>query len=273
VGDVMCLLFVVGVALLLRGKTLSGDQASPRRFGLFLLLPFAIAGGASLAHVYPYGGTRHVAFLVIPGVAGMSFAIARLAAGRWARGTAIAAFIIAVCVAFGKPHRPAMERADQSRMHMTAAMEFLQQNVAEQNNDAQNSDASSLIFTDYQSDLILGHYLCRQQIISFEASIQDFEAFSCGPRVVSASYKGATHFTAENFVPLWTHMVETYRLKPGDTVWVFQAGWEADLPEDLRSEDLRSHVAEFRDLRFESFGNNIKIFKMPVGQPVPAAAP
>jgi 4-amino-4-deoxy-L-arabinose transferase-like glycosyltransferase len=255
VGDAMCLFFVVGVVLLLRGNALAEDQTSPRRLGLLLLLPFAIAGAASLAHVYPYGGVRQLAFLAIPGVAGVSLTTARLAAGRWVRGLAIAGLVLAVCIAFGKPRRPTMDRADQSRAQMEAAMEFLKQND------------DSLIFTDYQSDLILGHYLCRQQPISFEPSIPEFEAFSCGHRVVSANYKAATHFTSSNFMDLWNHLVETYRLKPGDTVWVFQAGWDSDLPEELRS-----HVAEFHDLRFESFGNNIKVFRMTVGQPMPAAA-
>lgn len=263
VGDGVGLLFVVGVALLLRDKGQREDRNASRRLGIFLLLPFAIAASASLAHVYPYGGTRHIAFLIIPGLAGVSVAMARLAGGRWNRGLAIAAFIIVACVAFGKPRRPRMDRVDQSRMQMAAAMGFVGQNVA-----GQNSAASDLIFTDYQSDLILGHYLCRQKPISFETSSPDFEVFSCGPRVVSASYKTATLFTTHNFMTLSTRLVETYRLKPGDAVWVFQAGWDANLPEDLRE-----HFTEFHDLPFESFGNNIKIFKMTVGQPMPAAVP
>jgi hypothetical protein len=62
--------------------------------------------------------------------------------------------------------------------------------------------------------------------------------------------------------------VQAYGLKPGDTVWIFQAGWGVALPEDLQK-----NFAEFRNLHFESFGNNIKIFKMTVGQPMPAALP
>ncbi len=158
VGDVMGLLFVVAVVLLLRGKGFPEDRTSSRRLGLFLLLPFAIAGIASLAHVYPYGGTRHIAFLIIPAIAGVSVALARLAAGKWRRGLAIAAVIIVACVAFGKPRQPRMNRADQSRKHMAEAMDFVRKNV----------DPSNLVFTDYQSDLILGHYLCRQRPISFD---------------------------------------------------------------------------------------------------------
>jgi 4-amino-4-deoxy-L-arabinose transferase-like glycosyltransferase len=257
VGDVMGLLFIVGAVLLLRGKSFATDQSSSRRLGLFLLLPFAVAAGASLAHVYPYGGTRHIAFLIIPGIAGVSVAIAQLPSGRWARGLMIAVCVIAVCVALGKTRRPRVDRADQSRANMAAAMEFVRQNI----------DPSALIFTDYESDLVLGHYLCDQQPISFETTYPEFEAFSCGHRVVSASYKSATVFTPANFVSLWDRLVEAYRLRPKDTVWVAQAGWDADLPENLQSS-----FAEFHDLHFESFGKNIKIFKMTVGSDAHSSA-
>jgi hypothetical protein len=258
VGDVMGLLFLVGVVLLLRGKGLP-DRTSSRRLGLFLLLPFAIAGGVSLAHLYPYGGTRHMAFLIIPGVAGISVAIASLAVGRWARGIVIAALVIVACVAFGKPRQPRMERADQSRKNMTAAMDFVSQKI----------DPSDLIFTDYQTDLMLGHYLCQQRPISPEAAPDDFEQFSCGGhRVASTDYKSEWMFWADNFPNAWQRVVPAYRLKPGDTVWIVQSGWGVDLPADLQK-----HFAEFHDLRFESFGKNIKIFKMTVGQPMPAAVP
>jgi hypothetical protein len=141
---------------------------------------------------------------------------------------------------------------------MAAALEFVNENVG----------ASDLLFTDYMSDLVVGHYLCRQQPISFEVSIKDFEVFSCGHRVVSASYKVATLFTPETFLSSWQRLIETYRLKSGDPVWIIQAGWDVNLPEDLQN-----RFAEFHDLRFESFGKNIKIFKMTVGQPMPAAVP
>jgi hypothetical protein len=256
VGDAMALLFVLGVILLFRGKGFPQDLKSSRRLGLFLLLPFAIIGGACLAHVYPYGGTRHVAFLIIPAIAGVSVAIARLAAGRWNRALTIAGLIVVACLVFGKPRQPWIERADQSRTNMAEAMDFMRKNVA----------PSDLIFTDYQSDLILGHYLCRQRPISFDPAPAHYEQFSCeGYRVASADYKTAWMLWGDNFPKEWQRVVQSYNLKPGDTVWVVQMGWGIYLPEDLRK-----HFAEFRDLHFNSFGNNIKVFKMTVGQPVPA---
>jgi hypothetical protein len=258
VGDVMGVFFVVGLVSLLLGKPVAGDQHASRGLGWLLLLAFAIAAGASLAHVYPYGGTRHVAFLIIPGVTGVSVAIARLAAGGWPRALVITTFVIVACVAFGKTRQPRMDRADQSRAHMTAAVEFVKQNVTR----------SDLVFSDYQTDLVLGHYLCNQRPISFEAAPATFEQYSCGGfRLAPRDYSDWV-FVSGTFVKEWQELVRSYDLKPGDRVWVVQAGWETTLPEDLRRD-----VPAFHGLRFESFGNNIKIFKMTVGQPMPAANP
>ena len=141
---------------------------------------------------------------------------------------------------------------------MTAAMEFVRQNIK----------PSDLIFTDYQTDLILGHYLCRQRPVLFDPAPATFEQFSCaGHRIVSRDFKG-WQFWASIFPQEWQRFVQAYRLKPGDTVWIVQAGWSVDLPEDLRT-----HFAEFHDLHFESFGKNIFIFKLIVGEPIPAVAP
>jgi hypothetical protein len=223
VGDAMTLLFVLGVVLLLSGKGPPQDLKSSRRLGLFLLLPFAIIGGACLAHVYPYGGTR---------------------------------LVVVACLVFGKPRQPWMERADQSRTNMAKAMEFVRKNIA----------PSDLIFTDYQSDLILGHYLCRQHPISLDLPPTGFEQFHCeGYQVASTDYKTAWMLSADDFPQNWQRVVEAYNLKPGDTVWIVQMGWGIYLPEDLRK-----RFAEFRELHFDSFGNNIKVFKMTVGRPMPS---
>jgi 4-amino-4-deoxy-L-arabinose transferase-like glycosyltransferase len=265
VGDGMGIFFIVGAAILLRGKGLplgaetQKDRTSSRRLGIFLLLPFAVAGAVSLAHVYPYGGTRQIAFLTMPAVAGVSVAMACLVAGRWDRGLTIAALVILICIAFGKPRQPRMERAEQSSTHMSDALEFVGKNIK----------PSDLIFTDYQSDLLLGHYLCQQRPISLHLTPANFEEFSCGGhQVVASDFRTAWMFWADNFPREWQRVVQSYNLKPGDTVWVVQAGWGVDLPEDWQR-----HFAEFRGLRFESFGKNIKIFRMTVGQPMPAAAP
>jgi len=255
VGDAAGLLFLVGVASLLWQRGVAKNAG--RWVAALLVLPFAIACGFSLAHLYPYGGAREVAFLIIPAVAGVSVALARLAAGRWARGIAFAVFILALCLIFGKPRPPRMDRADQSRKQMAAAMEFVRQNIP----------PSSVIFVDYQTNLILGNYLCRQQPIALDDSIPGFESFSCGGyRIISANYKTAWMFSSENFVSEWKWLVRAYGLQPGEKVWNFQCGWGIKL-----AGELRGQFAEFRDLPVTSFGENIQIFPLTVGQPLAAA--
>jgi hypothetical protein len=258
VGDVMGLLFVISVVLLLLGKGLPENASASRRFGILLLLPFVIIGAVSLAHIYPFGGTRHVAFLIIPGFAGVSLAIVSLAKEKVNRSLGVAVLILVACIVFGKTRPPRMDRADQSHTNMAAAIRFIQQNV----------NRSDLIFTDYQTDLILGHYLCRERPVTIDLSLDDYEQFTCdGYRVVSDDYKTEWMFWADNFPRHWRQLIEAYNLKPGDSVWVFQTGWGIGLPEDLRKK-----YAEFRNMKFESFGSNIKIFKLTVGQAMPAVA-
>jgi hypothetical protein len=250
VGDVVGLLFLLGVFLLLREKS----NAS-RRLGLFLLVSFAIVGAASMVHVYPYGGTRHSALLIIPGIAGVSVAVVRLASGRWTRALTIAGVIVMLCLVFGELRQPRMERADQSGKRMAAALEFVQQNVA----------PAAPIFVDYQTDLVLGHYLCHQRPVPLQIHPTGFEEFFCGGRHVASTGYPTWTFSAESFPEEFERTVQALGLKPGDTVWVFQTGWGIDLPEQLRK-----HFIEFRELHFESFGKNIKIFKLIVGQPMPS---
>ena len=85
VGIAVGIVFLVGVVLLLRGKGLppESNQEMIQRlragWEYFCSSPLPLPAASSLAHLYPYGGTRHVAFLIIPAVAGVSVAIACLA--------------------------------------------------------------------------------------------------------------------------------------------------------------------------------------------------
>jgi hypothetical protein len=247
VGDVMGLLFLIAVASVLPGRKAPENE---RRLAIFLLLCFAIVAAASLAHVYPYGGTRHVAFLIIPALAGVSVTVGHMTWNNWRRAVGIAVLIVLACVIFGKPRQPWMARADQSHSHIVDAMQFVNANIRSQD----------LIFTDYQSGLILGNYLCAQKPIVLEHVPATFEQFTCaGHKIIAKDYTGWTFSTA-NFAEDWQRLVESYDLKAGETVWIFQAGWDANL-----ADDLRRNFAAYRDLHPQAFGNNIKIFELIVG--------
>ena len=257
-GDVASLAFIAGVVWLWREKVSPVDSnVTSRQLGTLLVLPFAVGAGASIARIYPYGGTRHSAFLIMFAVAGVSFLLAKLVKQRIGSGIALAILIVAVCTAFGKPHRPYMLREDQSRVQMVRAMGFVRSHIPQ----------SDLIFVDYQTRLLLAYYLCPQQPVSFSASLGSLEDLQCGGSDVVAAGPDLYAFTSENFLPRWDELLCSFPPKPGQSVWVIQAGWEVDL-----SRELQSRLPELRELETQSFGRNITIFKLAVGQPMPVIA-
>ncbi|HEY6764064.1 MAG TPA: glycosyltransferase family 39 protein [Candidatus Sulfotelmatobacter sp.] len=261
-GDIAGLLFISGLLLLWRSRG-SHEPINKSWYALwiFLLLLFIQACALSLLHLYPYGGTRQIAYLIIPTIAGVSIAIAAIARQRWVPSLIMTGAVLFLSLAFPKIHAPHMDRSDQRTRNMVSAIRFTDQHFM----------PSDLIFVDYQSDLIVGHYLCNQEQIVLETAPEGFEQFHCGGhQVVSADYKNAWMFSGENFLPQWERFIQAYRLKPGQEVWIFQTGWKIALPEELRRE-----FAQLRNLPYESFGNNIKLLKLAVGpdsMPVPVNA-
>jgi len=248
VGDVALLAFIAGIVLLWRENiTPEGSTVTSRQIATLLVLPFAVAAGASIARIYPYGGTRHSAFLIMFALAGVSFLLSKLVKQRITRGIALAILIVAVCTAFGKPHRPYMLRGDQSRTQMARALGFVHAQIPQ----------SDLIFVDYQTRLLLGYYLCPQQPVPFSAPVGSLEEFRCNGYQVFAAGPDLYIFTTDNFVSKWDQLLQSVSLKSGQSIWVIQAGWEVNLAQDLQSR--RSELAVINP---QSFGRDITIFKL-----------
>jgi hypothetical protein len=254
VGDFAGLLFVAGIVLLLTGKD-AGNRDAPRRSGpsshqlaLLLLLPFVINGAAAIVDLYPYGGTRHSAFLVPFAVAGVSLAITRLTRPRLSSTLGVAILLVAACQMLGTPHRPYMRREDQRRGNMAQALDTIRHSVS----------PDDVIFVDFQTSFLLRFYLCPE-VVPGGLPLADFRTYSCsGYRVISTTSE-TNLLTANLFFRRWDEMLSAYGLKPGQTIWVFQAGWDAAL-----ARELQGNVPEFRDLKAESFGRNISLFKLTV---------
>jgi uncharacterized membrane protein len=252
VGDIAGVLFVAAVALLLSGNRIQKQEVqdqvgpSPRELGVFLVLPFAINCVAAIVNLYPYGGTRHSAFLVPFAVAGVSYAIAKLSRQRLTHALGGAVLTIAVCYVFGVPHRPYMRREDQRRANMTQAVDAIRRQVSPRD----------VVFVDFQTNFLLRFYLCPDAGPGLFTG-PNFKEYSCGGiRVISTS-SDTSVLTADIFARRWNDMVRTYALKPNQTVWIFQAGWDIAL-----ARELPDKVPEFHDLKSESFGRNISLFKL-----------
>jgi hypothetical protein len=251
VGDLAYPLFIAGIVFLMRRKFVTGKLGvDSRLLGIFLLLPFALNCAVALAGRYPYGGTRHSSFLVIFALAGVSVFLAKITGQRIARGVAVAILIVTVCNAFATHHQPYMFPADQSTAQMDGVIAFMHQHIS----------PGDAIFVDNQTGILLGHYLCEHKPFDLDRSEPRFRIFQCeGYRVIATGGEDF-RFTAESFFRRYNEMVPKYGLKAGQTVWIVQAGWNIDLVQELEK------YPEFRGLKTQSFGKNISVFEIRVGQ-------
>jgi uncharacterized membrane protein len=258
IGDLAFLLFIAGIVILWRDKQSRNTQAekpemSSRVLAILLTLPFALTCAAALLGKYPYGGTRHDALLIPFAIAGVSVALVRILGSQPGRAVIAAILIVGLCNAFPAHRQPYIARGDQSSEQMNQAVKFIRTQVS----------PSQLIFSDFQSRLLLGHYLCDQKIVSYDRSISGFISAQCeGSRMIATTAKTFA-FTPKTFVRNWEQMVVAFGLKPGEKVWVVQEGWNIRLPDQLKG------LQEFHNLSVDSFGNNIAIFQLTVGQPLP----
>jgi hypothetical protein len=250
VGDVAVLLFFAGIVFLWRGKVSQpASRPTAREAAILLLLPFAVNCAAGLTDAYPYGGTRHCVFLVIFVATGLGCFLTKISNARTARAAKFATVIILLCWGFRSYRHPYMTRANQSVHQMSAARAFVEQSIP----------ASDLIFTDYESSLEFGHYLCDQKPVSYDGTVPGFLVFQCAGHRIVSTVPDLWTFELQTFPPAWSQFVRSAALKPGETVWIAQAGWDVKL-----ADTLARNVPEFRDLRQQAFGKNIGFFPRPV---------
>ncbi|MBV9183451.1 MAG: glycosyltransferase family 39 protein [Acidobacteria bacterium] len=249
VGDLAYPILIVGLVQIFRHR-------APARIGrpqlAFLLgFPFVANAAAALARAYPYGGTRHSFFL-------LPFATALVSAGlltwRSARrelaGGALVALAVALfCNLVPAKRLPYLSRLNQRQQNMRAAIQFLRQR-----------DHQAPIFTDNQSSLLLGVYLCDQRPVELNRNVLGFSSFECGShRVIVANQ---FIFTARTFYDQWQLMIRQYRLAPNTPVWVTQMGWSTYLAFELST---------FPQLQLHPyyFGNNLETFELKAGEKLP----
>jgi hypothetical protein len=249
VGDIAGVLFIVAVLLLLRNVGPDDrNEPSGRQLGAFLVLPFVITCVAAIVDLYPYGGTRHSAFLVPFALAGVSYAIAKFSHQKIAYAAGGAVLVALVCQLFGSPHRPYMRREDQNRANMTQAIDAIRSQVS----------PGEILFVDFQTNFLLRFYLCPEAGAGAISSA-GLKEYSCGGYRVIATSSDTNVLTADIFGSRWKQMVSAYDLKPGQTVWIFQAGWDANL-----ARQLPERLPEFHDLKPQLFGRNVSLFKWTV---------
>jgi hypothetical protein len=258
IGDLAFLFFFAGIVILWRYRKSKNTESERlavdgRALAILLTLPFVLTCAAALLGKYPYGGTRHDALLIPFAIAGVSVALVRILGSQPGRAVIAAILIVGLCNALPSHRQPYISRSDQSRAQMDQAVTFIRTQVSQ----------SELIFSDFQSRLLLGHYLCDRKMVSYDKSMPDFISAEChGLRMIATTAKNFA-FTPKTFLLNWNQMIVAFGLKPGEKVWIVQEGWNIHRPDELR------RLQEFRNLDVHSFGNNIAIFQLTVGQPLP----
>ena len=249
VGDVAFLLFICGVVLIIWKQHVL-NRTSSRLLALLLLLPFAVNCATALLRRYPYGGTRHSAFL-------LPFALAGVAAGlsyfcRFRLSLSVTAAVVMAMACYVLPSRglPYTSTQLQKREKMREAMSFIREQVP----------SDQTIFADLQSGLMLQHYLCGAKPI-LPTRGPEFVTFTCGGHRVIQS--DAYLFTPQTFYAGWARLIPGYKLLPGTQVWVVQVSWSGFLAKDLETAP-GGPISPVRQ-----FGEHIQLFPMTVGTPAP----
>jgi Dolichyl-phosphate-mannose-protein mannosyltransferase len=254
VGTLGLLAFLAGMVWLLRGKISSRaavdqDDPSARELALLLGLAFAANCGVALAGQYPYGGTRHSAFLLLFAISGVCIGL-----GPWARShiwptSLLILCAMAVCNFFPSPP-PAIRARDQARGLMKDAVDSFRQSAA----------PGSIVVADYQSGLLFGYYVCGHGVVQVFPPLRAFEKEDCGPYQVITTSPQAWRFSAGDFPAQLASVAKTYRLEPRSKVWLFDAGWIAD-----SAPALRRQLEQFGCSAPTSFGKNILLCQLELG--------
>jgi len=253
VGDIVALLFLAGIVFLLGNKLRSTGTRYER--AVIFVFPFLLNYAAALRDLYPYGGTRHCVYLTIFALAVVSACISKVTRESAVRAIAIAILIVTLCSIFRTNHAPYIARMDQSRNNMLHAVTFAREQISD----------SDPIFVDYESGIELGHYLCEQEAVTYDGSIPGFLVFHCGGHRIISTIPDVWAFTPTVFLQEFSRLVRVADLKPGQVVWVAEAGWMVKLDDELRK------YSELHDLQTQAFGNNLRFLKLLAGQSMPIA--
>lgn len=215
-GIVIALFFLFAIALLVAnrstGMKLTGGAT--RIFGLLILLPLVIGCAGALLRLYPYGGSRHVAYLAPFVMGGIAFGIAWLSKRAFWAGIAATVALLIVCNACAEPTEY-MSARDQDREQMAQAVKYIYESVP----------AGGVIVVDYNTSLVMRYYLCSGKGNAIRSNEDRIRQFNCGKYQMAS---GVTRdynwvFSSENFGPILAEMKQRLGWGQGQDLWLVRA--------------------------------------------------
>jgi 4-amino-4-deoxy-L-arabinose transferase-like glycosyltransferase len=244
VGIAGLLLFGVAIYGLVRARIEFRHGPSSSQLAFLLIFPLLSNCLAALGGFYPYGGSRHNSYLAIFVVTGIAIALAHWSPRHSRIMPVTVAILLLVCNLFPAPTGQYIRPRDQNRKQMQAATNFLRQNVA----------PGAVILTDDQGGMLLSYYLCQSKVVQFNPPFQHLFEAPCGPFQVVSLDPHQWIFHAATFPAELRRVEQTFRLPPGQTLWLFQAGWLID-----KEFDFRTELAQFGCPATQDFGRNILV--------------
>jgi len=229
---------VAGFVGLAMGAACIVVLASKRRpTAILLALPFVLSAAAALIGVYPYGGTRHSAHLLLFAAAAMGVTGAIVTGARLWPALLLTAALI--------PVSWSTIPTSQDRTRMSAAIERLRF----------AAPYGSLLFTDHRTGALLSYYLGKDDFNRLIPGRGHFWESRVGDyRLIGSPIWS---FDERTFVPELRRLIQEYGLSAGQVLWVVQIGSEyspalelsrqhpaAVLPQTFRLEEIS--VVEMR---------------------------
>jgi len=182
---------------------------------LLLALPFGLAAGAAIVHMFPYGPSRHTSVLCILIVAGLGCAIQSVAKNRMLPVLTAALPLVIIWNLFSIDLGFAIPRDRRQLSSMREAVMFLENTVP----------PGSVIVTDQGTDVMLGYYLgCP----SFE--FYDSNDFYYSRRCRGLQFIAAPDFQFSGTGPLRAAFIQARaRFHSDKPVWAAAGGWHIDV--------------------------------------------
>lgn len=252
IGSLGLLAFLYGLFLSFRNKDAAAQcRPSSRGLALLIVLSFAVNCVLALLGKYPYGATRHSAFLFPFAVAGISVGLSSLAKRRfWVTAAAVVAALL-VCNLFPAPP-PAIRPKDQSRLLMQEAVGTFRQ----------SAPPGSMVIADYQSALLFGYYVCGHGVVQTFLPMQPLFRADCGAYSVITPSSNEFRFSGGEIAGVLQRIATQYGIGTQQKLWLFSAGWITDSAPELEKE-----LVKFGCLEPEKFGKNIFWCEIAMGDP------
>jgi len=159
---------------------------------------------------------------------------------------------LAVCNLFPAPPPP-IRAKEQSRARMKDAVIYLRA----------SAPPGSVLFTDYESGLLLGYYLCGHGVVQIFPLSQPLASANCDAYTVLATSFHDWKFTAGTFPSEFASASKM--LTPQAEVWFFYAGWINDSAPAMKRELVQYGCPAPR-----RFGENIIVCRLTVTGSNPA---